>query len=433
MIRRPVCVLLAAAIALLLLAAPLASASPSETRTITAGHSHPPKGGTTTTGQGLRSSNGNAQLAENIPSRVRRSWAVSPQRGICPYNGSEDLEFTTRTTATNGKYTVALHNGRCDIVMAYRTSSGKPVWSAVFLAAFALVSDGSYVYVHWEAVVHDDMTQFVSALKISTGKVRWTRESDADQDEISVGSGVVVHSQYVFDAKTGRLRFFTGPTGGSDPRTLVIKGLLIRNNSDAVSAWTPKGKLVWRYTKPSSSETPGAGSSMPQYNAGRLYIRGTEYGRVDTLVLDVKSGRRVSVLPPSQQPLAFDGRVAIFSLRTSDVDLSQELAAVDLADGYVYWTRPYLGESAGDNAMRTPPVIENGLVWVGLERFDKQPPRLIALDEVSGATRARISETCRLSGHAPTNSHLANGTIGIAQHRLFVPSACGLQTYLAQK
>ena len=87
------------------------------------------------------------------------------------------------------------------------------------------------------AVVDDDLTHFVSALRISSGKVRWTRTSDADQDELSVGSGVVVHGVYVFEARTGRLRFVMRPSTGSEPRTLVVKGTLFRNNQDTVEAW----------------------------------------------------------------------------------------------------------------------------------------------------------------------------------------------------
>lgn len=437
MIRRPACLLLTLVIALLGLVAP-ASAAPTVSRTITPGHSKPPSGGTTTTGLGLRPANNNAQLSENIPSRVRRSWATSPKSGICPYNGSEDLEFTARTTATNGRYTVALQSGRCDFVTGYLTKNGKAVWSAAFPRAWSLVSDGTYVYVHWEAVVDDSEQHFISALKISTGKVRWSIEVDDDPEELAVGSGVVVHGVAVYDAKTGRLRFaITKPWFNSfEPHTLVVKGMLIRNNRDVVDAWTPTGKPLWRYTKPTWPDGPGAGELMPQYNAGRVYVRDDSNTLPGTLVLDAGTGRKLATLPHSEQPLAIDGRVGIFTAGAAVKSGEKTtVSAIDLSDGRVYWTRSYAGDHSSGPLVRTPPVVENGLVWFGLNTLARdQPLRLVALDEVTGATRARIAETCRLPGHDPKPwDHEATGTIGVAQHRLFVPSSCGLQTYVAQR
>lgn len=437
-IRRPTCLLLTLLVPLLgITASAHASPGVEPTRTITPGHAHYPHGGTTSTGQGLSPSNTNAQLAETIPAKVRRSWAASPKGTACPYNGSEDREFATTTTATNGTYTVALQAGPCAVITGYRTKSGKRVWARTFPSALALVSDGTYVYVHTWSVVDSDAVDSIVAIKIKSGKVRWAVRTSDEQEEVVVGSGVVVHGNQVLDAKTGKLRF-TIPTGSFnsfEPRTLVADGTLFHNNEDVVDAWTPKGQLLWRYIKTDDPNQAGARELLPQYDAGRLYVRDGSIDEHDTLVLDAKTGAKLPDLPHTALPLALDGHVGIF---TTNPYATREtrVSAVDLDDGYVYWTKTYTpaNPEATGFLLRTPPVIENGLVWFGLAPDGQAPLRLAALDEATGGTKTEIAEQCRLKGHRSiTGQSIGGGTIGVAQHRLFVPVQCGLQSYVAQR
>jgi len=68
------------------------------------------------------------------------------------------------------------------------------------------------------------------------------------------------------------------------------------------------------------------------------------------------------------------------------------------------------------------PVIENGLVWLRGNYLSNTPGTLMALDEVTGKLKSSTTEAC-VGGE---------GTLTIAQKRIFVPSNCGVLTYIAR-
>lgn len=397
--------------------------------TIVPTHLPSPHGGTTTVGQGLQQSNDNAQLAESIPAQVRPDWAAAPSALSCL---NEDRELTTRTTATNGKYTAVLSTATCSRISVYRTSSGKKVWRKAFFEVRSIVSDGKFVYAYTEDINGRD---HIEAFKISSGKRQWRHRASSSPDNLVVGSGVVVNGYQVLDAKSGKLKYYLPePTGetSNDPFTLVVGGRLYRNTNAEVGAWTVAGKLLWLYTKTGDYfEGPGEGESLVQFHAGRVYVREATADEKPTLVLDAETGAKLGELPFTAQPLAFDGTVGIFTHRHWSDNDRVSLQAVDLNDSHVYWTKTFVAENAEARmSLLTPPVIENGLVWFNADDPAGGRSNLVALDEVSGQQQSSTSLACRLKGHHSDGA--AFGTIGVAQHRLFVPSTCGLQTFTAR-
>lgn len=392
-------------------------------------HKTYPSGGTTTVGQGLQRSNSNAQLAESIPAQVRPRWGAAPSAHSCL---NEDSELTTRTTATSRKYTAVLSTATCSRISVYRTSSGKKVWRKAFFEVSSIVSDGTLVYAYTEDINGNNA---IEALKISSGKRQWRHRASSSPRNLVVGSGVVVNGSQVLDAKSGKFKYYLPePTGetSNDPFTLVVGGRLYRNTNAEVGAWTVAGKPLWLYTKTGDHfEGPGEGESLVQYHAGRIYVREATADEKPTLVLDADTGVQLGELPFTAQPLAFDGPVGIFTQKHWSDNDRVSLLAVDLDDAHVYWTKTYVAQNPQARmSLLTPPVIENGLVWFNLDNPAGGRSDLVAVDEVTGQQQSSTSLACRLKSHHSDGA--AFGTIGVAQHRLFVPSTCGLQTFTAR-
>ncbi|WP_183335716.1 outer membrane protein assembly factor BamB family protein, partial [Microlunatus antarcticus] len=338
----------------------------------------------------------------------------------------------TRTTATNGKYTTVLSTATCSRISVYRTSTGKKVWRKAFFEVSSIVSDGTFVYAYTEDVNGNNN---IEARRISNGKRQWRHRASSSPRNLVVGSGVVVNGSQVLDAKSGKLKYYLPePTGetSNDPYTLVVGGRLYRNTNAEVGAWSAKGTLLWLYTKTGEHfEGPGEGESLVQYHAGRIYVREATADEKPTLVLDAATGVKLGELPFTAQPLAFDGPVAIFTQKHWPDNDRVSVQAVDLDDSHVYWTKTYVAQNPeGRMSLLTPPVIENGLVWFNLDDPAGDRSILVALDEVTGQQESSTSLACRLRGHHSDGA--AFGTLGVAQHRLFVPSTCGLQTFKAR-
>ena len=139
------------------------------------------------------------------------------------------------------------------------------------------------------------------------------------------------------------------------------------------------------------------------------------------------TGKVLRLLPTTDTPLAFDGRIGIFGRVT--MDKPWRLKAVDLITGKTYWTytlpkHPDPMQPGHGLSGRTAPVVANGIVWVDISADTSLPTIMVALDERTGKVRSTTP--------APCYSGIDNGTIGIAQHRIFIPSGCGLHTYVAK-
>ena len=176
----------------------------------------------------------------------------------------------------------------------------------------------------------------------------------------------------MLDAKTGRLRLLLPPSveGSGDAGTLVVDGVIYRNTHTATEALSLTGAAV----APPQDPRPARRDrriEVPQVHDGQVYVTSS--------VQQPDAGPRRHhrgpgpELPASVWPLAIDGHVGFFTSLTDQIhepaapgDTSTTtVSAVDLDDGYVYWTHPY-ESSVGVRAsllLATPVVVENGLLW----------------------------------------------------------------------
>ena len=396
---------------------------------ITPGHLPYPKRGTTTIGAGIDADASNAQLAENLPATVRQSWAARvPQ---CTPEGGQPDELVS--TSTTGTLTIALDRvNYCAYVSAYKTGSGKLVWRKLYLSASFVATGKHTTYVQWLDIVSD--RAYVDALNTTTGKRRWRATGNycCNGSNLAVGSGVVVNNGIVLAASNGKRRFQVD-RGIDDPRALVSHGRIYTNSTNYVEAYTPHGRMLWRYTKPTTNG-PGEGGEQPQLHDGLLYVHGGRNSVQQTLALRADTGDLVRLLPSSVAPLAFDGRVAVLGAQNAGGTQST-VSAVNLDTAAPYWTLTYSG---GANWAGPAPnfghgaVIANGLVWfvasiAGPDTADSPGvPKtgLMTLEETTGKTASLLPTPC-------LDEVGDRGSIGIAQHRIFLPTGCGLVTYVA--
>jgi hypothetical protein len=194
---------------------------------------------------------------------------------------------------------------------------------------------------------------------------------------------------------------------------------------EAFSATT--GKSIWKYVKPAVNSGPGEGYSRASLHNGRLYIPSV-YNAAKTLVLDAATGRYIRTLPNSKNAIAIDGRTGIFTTygnSASEPHTGREpdvITAVDLETGAIQWTHR-LGmrdQDHGYQVVSAAPIIANGLVWVLAGRDTGTPGQVLALDEITGRVRSGTATGCPPA---------FGGNLAIAQHRVFIPTACGVQTY----
>ena len=77
-------------------------------------------------------------------------------------------------------------------------------------------------------------------------------------------------------------------------------------------------------------------------------------------------------------------------------------------------------QNYGYEVVSSAPIIANGLVWILAGVDTGTPGQLLALDEITGRVRSGTEIGCPPA---------FGGNLAIAQHRIFVPTACGVQTY----
>ncbi|WP_432245720.1 Ig-like domain-containing protein [Arthrobacter sp. G.S.26] len=381
---------------------------------ITPGHLPYPAGGTSVMGQGTDSGNRNAQLAETVPAQITKSWKAIPP--FCPSSGGS----ASISISVSGNRTVVVDTQhQCSWLSAYETVSGKLLWRHAFHFSAQAKIVGSKVY-----FAHDNMQtsspETLDAYDISTGKLLWSSESGG-KDQVVVGSGLAMSSLYGLDATTGSLKLVFDQGASTNSSLLIDGGKILHNAHEAVSAFSvTTGKLLWRYAKSLAPFTPGEGMSPISVHNGRLYVPSVR-SETKTLVLDVATGKFVRTLPNSEISIAFDGRTGIFT--SSEQDKPAAVSAVDLETGTVQWTHR-LGMqdlNYGYDVLSSAPVIANGLVWIlaGSDTFTEG--QLIALDEVTGLVRSGTAVGC-----APA----MGGNLAIAQHRIIVPTNCGVQSFV---
>lgn len=394
-------VLAAVAVAALTLLSPAAAGAAVG---IAPGHLPYPTGGTTSVGDGINAAHENAQLAEDIPASIKPGWHARPP--LCP-NATGD---TLVSTSTVGKVTVAFdEQGQCSYLSAYASATGQLVWRKKFLTGLGheLVSDGTNVYFSYDSTL--------AAFNATTGRQLWSRGSG--DDHFSVGSGVLVGDEHLYDAATGTYLLYlpVHTTGGT---SIVTGGRIYYQTEGAVQAFTTRGAPIW-------SDLAIGGYKPPSLHRGVLYVDG--YHSTSTLALDAATGTLLRTLPASSRPLAFDGDVGIVTDQGWNRPTS--FAAVDLRTGATWWTRtipavPLAGADVDPGLNGSSPVVENGVVWLYLLTTTGEPAVLTALDETTGATRSRTATPCTVGP--------GTGSIGIAQHHVFVAGGCGLQTYVAR-
>jgi hypothetical protein len=380
-----------------------------------------PAGGTSVIGDGVDAGNRNAQLAETVPAQINQSWRAEPPR--CPQSGGSGAV----SISVSGNRTVVVDTQyQCSWLSAYETATGKLLWRHQYHFARMAKIDGSRVY-----LAHDNpetSATVLDAFNLNTGALLWTTPFASGYRTV-FGSGVVMSGHHAVDAASGVMRFLTGPTAGGDPSLLIEGGRIIHNESEWVEAFSATtGKSIWKYMKPEGPSAPGDGTSVASLHNGRLYIPSV-YESAQTLVLDAATGKYIRTLPNSTKAIAFDGRTGIFTTHSRsesapftgrEPDL---ITAVDLETGAVHWRHPLdmADENYGYKMVSSAPIIANGLVWILAGVDTGTPGQLLALDEITGRVRSGTEIVCP----PPFGGNLA-----IAQHRVFVPTGCGVQTYV---
>lgn len=406
-------VVLAGLASFCLTAAPANAAS-----TITPTHLAYPTGGTTSVGAGTDSFNDNAQLADDVPATVARSWTNSP--ATCAQSAGTNAESISVT----GSVTVVDEVGyQCSFVSAYATTTGALKWRHSYKWAMTATVTGGVVYVH-----HNDPTTsvgLVDAISVATGAVLWTGDQEvaADRTE-SVGSGIVINGQEALSASTGKY-LFTLPLAGSastNGTDLVADGTIFYNSDTALQAFTPAGKSVWVLPKPggNSINGAGAGTQRPAMHGGLLYVRSTyDQPTSGTLVVNPSTGKVVRTIRNSDTDWAFDGNVG-FATTTGTYDVPTTISAVNLTTGATYWTHVFPMYGQYPFSPLSAPIVENGLIWFEQGADTNSSAETLALSETSGAVQSDFSDSCAIGG----------GNIVVAQHRLFTSTNCGVRSWV---
>ncbi|PZE94228.1 hypothetical protein DEI95_06315 [Curtobacterium sp. MCBD17_008] len=388
---------------------------------ITPGHTAAPSGGTIALGAGIDGANQNAQLAEKLPTTIAPSWRNAPPK--CPQAGN----VTATSISVSATSTiVAEQQYGCSSLSAYATATGKLQWrNQADWVGMATVTGGK-VYV--TQVDRNGSSRVTKTLSAQTGKVLWSHAIGGNpRRSVSVGSGVVSTLDRVASAATGKFLFKLSLGEESSPGVSIVTGGRVHYaDSGEVRTTDPKGRLLWSTKYPAGVEGLYASGDRPDISAhGRmLYVSGSK-----TIVLGAKTGRIVRTLPVSDQAIAFDGNVGFFTSRselTGFPRIASTVRAINLTTGRVLWTHalPIDGTTAFHAV--AAPVVSNGLVWFTQRANTGSPTTVVALDEVTGAQRSETVDAC-------TDGSSSDGNLVIAQHRMFVSTGCGVQTFLAAK
>jgi outer membrane protein assembly factor BamB len=413
--RLPIAVIFAViVIATTAMAGPASASDPAPV-----GHLPYPASGTHAVGAGTNDANQNAQLADNLPAHIKASWrAATP---LCPSAAGSDAT----TVSVIGDVTVALERQyQCSFLSAYSTSTGTLIWRNAYHFAYPQRVSGSMIYFQHDNPATGEVV--IEALSLATGKVIWSNPIGSSTSALQVGEGIVSVGIAVLDAATGKTKYLLQSDIASHGATFISGGRLFVSNTKTVEAFTiANGQRLWAITKPGDVFGPGYGPARLALNNGLLYI--TSIGNVDsglTLVLNPATGGVVRTLPRSDNNLAFDGNVGIFTVTDQDTAVATAISAVNLTTGTVYWKRSLPTDQWGPPRVAgAAPLISNGTVWLYSGKDTNTPGHIFGVDEATGAVLSTTIEPCPVSFEA-------TGII-IAQHRLFAPSNCGIHTYTA--
>lgn len=409
------------AVAALGMTGPSASATTRATATSTSRvvptHAALPAGGSTAVGAGIDAANQNAQLSESVPATVKPSW--SREAPLCPWAAGASASSISVT----GRYTVVDEvTYGCTYVTAYSTTTGAVHWRKTFASAYSTTVSGDTAFVLHS---NDAGETLVDAITVSTGKTRWSKpQGSAYGRTETVGSGLVANSESVLDASTGAPAFQLplGPSVTTGGTTLISGGRIFYNSLTAVEAFSPSGRSLWVRAKPGGNSVlgAGAGEATPALHGGLLYVRSSEETPSGTtLVLDPATGAVVRTLPRSDTDWSFDGGVG-FATTAGTYGVPTRVSAVALGSGKAYWTHSFPMNEQNPFGPESTPVVENGLLWMTVASDSGSPTEIVALDEISGSVKTDFSNAC------PT----AEGNLVVAQHRLFISSDCGIQTFV---
>lgn len=359
-------------------------------------------------GAGIDSGNRNAQLSDTLPAGIAPHWEQSP---VCPSGGA----MTANSISVSGAFTIVAENGdECGAVSAYDTSTGALTWRRHYDQAGRAIVHGAMVYVRTEQ-------GSTRALNLATGTQRWRYLGGNEQDHITAGSGLMVIGNRTANAINGE-PWLGAPIidHGTLVTPLVSGGRIYVNGPTGITAvHPPTGSLLWGHYKPDGGLGAGGGVASPALHNGLLYVRSDQPGK-GTLVLNASHGTPVRTLPGSDQPIAFDGRIGVFTTQDPSGATPTTVSAVDLITGHVHWTHTLPTGDVRAKTLSAAPVIANGLVWYIRAEAPGRPADVIALDEVTGAVRSHTIPRCGSGA----------GKLVVAQQRLFVSTACGVQTFV---
>lgn len=382
-----------------------------------------PAGGNVVIGEGNDVANQNAQLTDSMPATVTPSWRNAPP--LCPQSGgvsASSISVTAKTTiVTEPQY-------QCSSVSAYATTTGKLVWRKQYHFAIQATVTRGTVY-----LLHDDPATSeyrVDALSADTGKRIWAGDLVNGEGgwAVSVGNGHVSNGAAVSSSRTGTFLWRARWDVGTPVRSIISGGRVYVWSPNGVTATDSKGNWLWRTLLPDLGPSPAQAESRASASVhdGLLYVPGAR-----TFVIDTKTGKILRKLPSSYQSVAFDGRTGFFTSNgwtPGSVDgpsVAATVRAVDLTTGTVRWTHSFPMKGSNPWNPDTAPLVSNGLVWLSSTSDSLDPTTVVALDEVSGAQRNEFVAACSDGG--------GGGNLAIAQHRLFVSTACGVQTYVPSR
>lgn len=403
-----------------LLLGALAVPTPAAAASITPGHVAPPASGTNAIGAGIDGANQNAQLGETLPATIVPSWRNAPAH--CPSSGT----VATKSIGVTRTSTIVFEaQFSCTSVSAYGTTTGTLLWRKQYGAAKSATVAGGKVFVVHTAVNTKTGAQTgrLDALSEQTGKKLWSTFRGGSVDwVVSAGSGLVANEHSVLSAATGRSKFDI-PFPSEHGWTLIGGGRVFFANGAGVQAFDTSGRELWNLVYPK-----GVQAGSPDYNLNRvrpslhdglLYLPGAK-----TIVVGAKSGRLVRMIPRSEYSMAFDGKIGFVTSigSTGTPATPSTVSAVGLKTGRVIWTHRLPMDSIFPTFPLAAPVVSNGIVWLSSASGSSDPASIVALDEVTGAQRSETIDPCTDGGH--------EGNLAVAQHRLFVATNCGVQTYV---
>jgi outer membrane protein assembly factor BamB len=297
------------------------------------------------------------------------------------------------------------------------------------LAQNATYRDGLLFVRYWDQATS---AALLDAVDPATGAVRWT-SGLTTYNLIAAGSGVVMTDLWALDERTGALRWTAdpGPTATNWGRPFIADGRAYQNNATTVAAFDPTtGHRLWLTTKSGTSTDPGSGNAVPALHGGLLYVRASPGPKAPVLVLDAATGAKVRTLPRSDGAMAFDGTTAFLTQRT--YGQNDVLRAVNVTTGATYWSRTVPHPRNRVAYVGPTPIVSNGLIWIATVIDTITPGALYALDERTGKVVTKTALPCPTVYDAEGPSLGDNVNMALAQHHLFVPTACKLLAFVAR-